>query len=213
MVKSADCLPTFGVYQALRWDSARLLDAVATIAHAGAIDYLTSQGVDHNLIAVRPGFGFTFSSHRDTTLATTKLAESDFDALTFKQVVETLPPPDYSPLIIGSAYIGNQGRPKYAGINVHRDSMAPLYHQATAIQKCALIARGDGLPIRHSFRHVSLFAFMGGITRPTLERQQVLAIRDIISNATEEVGLKEIYLGKIVVGSDISHSLPESAFL
>ena len=213
MVKSTDCFPSFGVFQGLRYDSAVQVKAVAMIAHAAAIEYLTEEGLDHALISCRDVFGVTYTSRRDTRRSADVLLENGFDFEVFKQTVEDrLSGLSEKPVALSSACIGDLQLPRYVGVRLHQSYVSDLVCRAAIAREAANQAGGACLPIRTKFSHLSLLRYGNRSKRPPLKEQQSATLRTIVASAKEEVGLTEVYFGKLAVGIDIDKPLPDELY-
>lgn len=197
-------LPDVGVYQSFRYDSIVQLGAVTTIAHARAIEYFTEEGVDHNFIQPRETFGFTLSSRRDVHTAADQLLRDRFDITTFAEDVAAIPPVTDGPMRLANVFCTD----RYAGIRLRPEDRGELAYRLAMVRFAADNRGGRALPVRQKFNHVTLLfhAARRQNTQLLTSRYRV-KIREIIAAAQEEVGLREIYLGKLMVGYDIGKPL------
>lgn len=204
MFVRSEYIPDVGVYQGLRYDSAVQLGAVATIAHARAVEYFAQEGIDHGFIAPREVFGFTFSSRRDVRTAADQLVHDRFDITTFAEDVAAIPAVTDGPIRLANVFCTN----RYAGIRLHPQDQSELIYRSAMVRFAADNRRGWALPIQQKFNHVTLLLHAARKLNPQrLGSRPRRKIQEIIAAAQEEVGFREIYLGKLMVGYEIGKPL------
>lgn len=200
-----ETIPDVGVYQSLRYDSVVQLGAAATIAHAHAIEYCTEQGIDHSFVVPREVFGFTLTSRRDVRLAADQLLENHFDTTAFARDVAAIPLAAAGPIRLTNAFATN----RYAGFKLHPEDRGELVYRSGMVRFTADYLGGVALPVRQKFDHVTLL--LCNVTHLKTRRTPARLsgkIREIVAAAQAEVGLEEIYLGKLMVGYEIGKPLP-----
>lgn len=202
--------PPFGLYQSLRYDSQVRLQAVATIAHANVIEYCAKQGIDYDVVTPRPVIGFTFTSQRDSATVDQQLWNDNFDLAGFKEIIDTYPVPE-SPLCLMDSSTSFGSKPKSLGLVLEQGSVGSLKLEAVAARLAAFEMGGFTLPVRSSFSHISLFYCGESRRRPCLALHQREKLRKIVSQARAEVGIRQVYLGKLIVGADIGIPLSDDA--
>lgn len=207
-MKTYECTQPFGVYQGLRLDSATQMKAVATIAHAMAIDYFAREGLDYAALIPREEFGVTLSSQRDTSSALPDLRADGFSVQHFQEVIDERHIPILTPLFLGSACSGYWSGPRYLGLKLHQNFVYPLQHSAAVVRQAADRTGGAALPVRTGFSHLSVLSLAGGRDKPTLTKLQSVHLRGIVALAKREVGLQTVVLGRLMVGTDFDKPLP-----
>lgn len=213
MSRGFECFPPFGVYQGVRADSAAQLGAAAVIAHANAINFFAHEGLDHTLLEARERFGITYCSQNDSYQARDALTAGGFKASSFRAAIDALPAfYQKPPVLTASACLGQWNKPRFVGIKLNQNHILTLKLGAEAIQQEAFRLGGAALPVRSSFSHISLLRYGKDASRPALTKRQSNKLKSIASDAKAEVGLEEIFFGRLVVGADIDTPLPEEAF-
>jgi hypothetical protein len=204
--------PPFGLYQGPRYDSLLSLRAVVTIAHANMIEYFTKQGLDHEFITPRPAIGFTFTSQKDNAQTDSTLWADRFDPQAFREIIDTFPMPE-TPLVLADPHTQNSTtRPRSFGILLAQCPVDVLKRQAAAVQLAAFEVGGFALRVRSNFAHINLFRHGIRSCRPHLAAHQREKVRSIIGQARQEVGIRQVYLGKLLVGAEIGVPLPDDVF-
>lgn len=206
---SPEFYPPFGLYQGLRYDTEVQLRAVQTIAHASIIEYFAKQGLDHTLVTPRDALGFTLTSQRDVAMVATELQADGFDLQGFKEFIDTFPIPEV-PVYFADQATQRYNRPMSLGILLEQLSVGILKRQASAAQLAAFEVRGFALPVRSNYSHVSLFRYGASGIRPSLKLHQREKMRSIVSKARAEVAIREVNLGRLLVGSQIGSPLPDN---
>ncbi|HZM63738.1 MAG TPA: hypothetical protein VFB59_01245 [Candidatus Saccharimonadales bacterium] len=206
-----NCYPPFGLYQGLRYDSRVQLRAVMAIAQANIIGYCTKEGLDQDLVTPRPMLGITFTSQKDSASVTGRLLTDAFDLQAFHEMINTLPMPEI-PVYLTNPCIPYKASPKSMGMKLEYLSVGVLKRQADVARLAAHEVRGFALPVRSRFPHINLFYCGTSERRPRLTPKQKEKLRAIIGDARAEVGIRQVYLGKLVVGSEIDSPLPPDIF-